>query len=192
MFNCSDLRPVDYPWLYPLHFLAALDLKYNVQCWPLGLITVMATNDLMVQWLRWYFLLNATWFFCDHSYGWEILKDYWTVLLNRFLNTSYLTVKKDTVQRKELKVIIKKYTHYKEDKSSCQICNCGNIFQGRTSLGVKVLPRTKTQFPWENYIGQIVLVDPEQTVYYLDDWKKFEANMVHNVNGKWQTFVFFQ
>lgn len=40
-------------------------------CPPFGLMAILATNELMGNWLSWCFLLNVIWIFCRFCHGWS-------------------------------------------------------------------------------------------------------------------------
>lgn len=77
-FNCSNLLLCPFLILTPpppkkIPILDRRTPRPCPICWPLGLMSVLATNGSTVRWLRWYFLLNATWFLCGQGCGWPIL-----------------------------------------------------------------------------------------------------------------------
>lgn len=56
-------------------------------CAPLGLMAVLATYELMGNWLRWCFLLNATWIFCGRPHGWSLPLPLRLVIEQHFCDT---------------------------------------------------------------------------------------------------------
>lgn len=71
---------------WSIHLFAVSHTSFVCWCWrrswkllwpsvcsPLGLMAVLATCELMGNWLRWCFPLNATWFFCGRLHGWELV-----------------------------------------------------------------------------------------------------------------------
>lgn len=62
-------------------------LRWPSVCSPLGLMAVLATYELMGNWPRWCFLLNATWIFCGRLHGWSLPLPLTLVIEQHFCDT---------------------------------------------------------------------------------------------------------